>query len=73
MPTNTALLKAKIVECGLTQEQVAQQLGISYQALSNKINNKVDFKASEIQLISKILKITDYEPYFFCTQNSQNG
>ena len=34
MPTNTNRLKARIVEMGLTQEQLAAMLNISYQSLS---------------------------------------
>ena len=73
MPTNTSRLKARIVELDLTQEQVAKMLNISYQSLSYKINNKVDFKASEIQALCEILKITDKDKYFFCSKNSQYG
>ena len=57
----------------MTQEQIAKKLNISYQSLSYKINNKTDFKASEIQTLCDILKITDKDQYFFCSKNSQNG
>lgn len=73
MPTNTSKLKARIIEMGLTQEQIAKILNISYQTLSYKINNKTDFKASEIQTLCEILKITDKDKYFFCSENSQYG
>ncbi len=64
--TNTKLLKAKIVENGYTQTQLAQQMGISYQTLNSKINNKIEFKASEIDTICKLLKIVDMDEIFFC-------
>lgn len=73
MPTNTSKLKARIIEMGLTQEQIAKILNISYQTLSYKINNKTDFKASEIQTLCEILNITDKDKYFFCSENSQYG
>lgn len=73
MPTNTKLLKAKIVELGFTQEQIAEKIGISYQSLCNKINNKYDFKASEIQALCDLLSIKDKDKYFFCIKYSQNG
>jgi transcriptional regulator with XRE-family HTH domain len=58
-------LKAKFVENGLTQKRIADKLGISYQSLSDKVNNKVEFKASEIETLCKILNIQVKEPYFF--------
>lgn len=63
--TDTNRLKAKIIESGLTQAKVAKMLGISYQSLSYKINNRVDFKATEINRLCKILNISDKDDYFF--------
>lgn len=65
MPTNTSRLKARIVEMKLTQEQLAKMLNISYQSLSYKINNKTDFKASEILKLCEYLEIEDKDQYFF--------
>ncbi len=73
MPTNTSLLRARIIEKGFTQEQIAAKLGISYQAFSYKINNKNEFKVSEIQKLCELLSITNKDDYFFCQTNSQNG
>ena len=67
MPTNTNLLRAKIVEKGFTQSKIARLIGISYQSFSNKINNKADFKASEIQAVCDILSIKEKDKYFFCS------
>lgn len=66
MPTNTKKLRGKIFENGFTYEQLASKLGISYQAFSNKVNNKSEFKASEIQTLCEILDINDKDIYFFC-------
>lgn len=63
--TDTNKLKAKIVESGLTQAKVAKMLGISCQSLSYKINNKVDFKATEINCLCRILDISNKDDYFF--------
>lgn len=63
--TDTNKLKAKIVESGLTQAKVAKMLGISCQSLSYKINNKVDFKATEINNLCGILGILNKDDYFF--------
>lgn len=63
--TDTNKLKAKIMESGLTQEKVAKMLGISCQSLSYKINNKIDFKATEINNLCRILDISNKDDYFF--------
>ena len=71
--TATNMLKAKFAELNLTQGEVAEKLGISKQSLSYKLNNKLEFKASEIKALSKILKIVDKDAYFFYDNDSQNG
>ena len=73
MPTNTRKLIAKMVECGVTSSQLSKIIGISRQAFSNKLNNKADFRATEIMTICGKLGIDDVTPYFFCCENSQNG
>lgn len=55
--TNTKKLRALILECGLTQEQVAAHLGITPASLNYKINNKREFKASEIKALAELLNI----------------
>lgn len=55
-----------MVELGFTAAQIADMLGISRQSFSLKLNNKVEFKASEITKISDVLSINDKGPYFFC-------
>lgn len=71
--TATNLLKAKIKECGFTQAKVADLLGLSYQSFSYKLNNRVDFKASEIETLCTVLNIHNKDSYFFCSLISQNG
>lgn len=71
--TATKLLKARIIEMGYTYVTLARMLGISYQTLCYKINNKLEFKASEIEKLCDILSISDKDKYFFCIDNSQNG
>lgn len=63
--TNTNLLKAKIKELGMTQEEVADRIGISTASFNYKINNKRDFTANEILRLSDALKIENKESYFF--------
>ena len=73
MPTNTRKLKARMMECGKTSSDIADLIGISRQAFSLKLNNKSDFRATEIKAICSALEIDDVDPYFFCRENSQNG
>ena len=55
--TNTALLKEYIKRSGYKMSYIAEQLGITAYALSLKINNKSEFKANEIDILCKLLKI----------------
>jgi len=59
--TNTDLLKRKIDESGYKMQFIAEYIGVSYQALYNKIGNKTEFLASEIMKLSELLKLTDEE------------
>ena len=58
---NTLKLKAVILERGMTQEQVADAMGISPVTLNRKINNKREFTVSEVKQLQTILKLTDEE------------
>lgn len=59
--TNSAKLKGKMVESNLLQEQVAMQLGMTSATFNYKLNNKTEFKASEIKKLSEILHLTNDE------------
>ena len=63
--TATNKLKAKMVEAGITQAELAKILGISYQAMNYKINNRSEFKVSEIEAVASALKIRNKDEYFF--------
>ena len=47
------MLKAKIVEFGETQADLANLLGIALSNLSLRITGKVDFRSSEIRAIKE--------------------
>ena len=65
--TNRNLLLAKFQEKGLRREDVAERLGISLNALNMKLSNETEFKASEIQTLSRMLGISrQKDKYFFC-------
>ena len=57
--TNTELLRKRIDQSGYKMSFIAQKLKLPYQGLLNKINNKSEFKASEIQVLSDILALSD--------------
>lgn len=55
---NTAELKAEIKRSGMTQEQLAKEIGMNPSTLNKKINNKRSvLSVDEAQKIVKILKI----------------
>ena len=56
--TDTLELKAMILKKGMTATSLAESIGLSYQSLSYKINNKREFKAIEIENISTVLGLT---------------
>ncbi|MBQ8697931.1 MAG: hypothetical protein IJ521_02885, partial [Schwartzia sp.] len=51
----------KIDESGLKIYFIAKKIGISYQGLLNKMRNESEFKASEIQALSEILRLSAEE------------
>ncbi|MCM1365079.1 MAG: helix-turn-helix domain-containing protein [Faecalibacterium sp.] len=63
--TATNKLRALLVSMGFTQSEIADKIGISRQSFSYKINNKVEFKVSEIEAICQLLHIEDKDEYFF--------
>ena len=66
--TDTEVLKKKIADAGLKQGFIADKLGLSSYGFANKLNNVTEFKATEIQTLCEILKITslkEKEAIFF--------
>lgn len=59
--TNSLLLKSLIVKSGLKQEDVAAKLNISNTAFNNKLNNKSEFKESEIAILIDLFKLKSEE------------
>ncbi len=57
--TNTYLLREKISSLGLKYNFIAEQVGLTVQSLQRKIENLSEFKASEIQIMCRILRIDD--------------
>ena len=64
---NTNKVKARIVELGLTQADIAKELGVATPTVSQKINNVRGMTVQEAFKIANILKIEDdlFREYFF--------
>ena len=59
--TNTELLREKINQSGYKLQFIAEKIGITYQGLVKKINNRSEFRASEIQVLYVLLSLTEDE------------
>ncbi len=57
--TDTKVLRELIRVSGYKYSFIAKNLGISYQALRNKITNKTEFLPTEIEALCKLLKLND--------------
>ena len=58
-------LRGKIIEKGYTIKSFSQELEIPLSTMSDKLNGKTEFKASEMFKIAKALEIDDIKEYFF--------
>lgn len=59
--TDTEMLRGYIDKSGLKLQFIAEKVGISREALSQKINNKSEFKAREIQILCDLVGIDSPE------------
>ena len=59
--TDTHLLKEKMAASGYKLRFIAQEIGLSYQGMLNKVNNKHDFTAPEIQKLCEMLRLSNAE------------
>lgn len=64
---NTLKIKSRMVECGLTQKDVAKAIGIATPTVSQKLNNVRPMNLNEADILAKLLKINTgkYGEYFF--------
>lgn len=61
---NANKIRARIVEMGMTQQQVAEKIGMSAKTFSIKMNNG-KFGLDEADKMIEVLKIEKPEHYFF--------
>lgn len=59
--TNTVMLRERISKSGLKLQFIAEKLGISRYALSMKLDNRSEFKASEVSTLCELLGISCLE------------
>lgn len=59
--TNTQLLRLKIEASGYKMRFLAEKIGVTYQGFIKKLNNKSEFKASEIKTLCLLLHLNDKE------------
>ena len=74
MAFNYNKLRGKIVEVFGTQDNFAKKLGISTNALSRKLNNKISLSQKEVIQWAELLGICekDYKAYFFTIEVQNN-
>jgi len=59
--TDEKRLREKIEESGLKLRYIAEKVGLTYQGFLNKLTNKSDFRAKEIQILCSLLNISSEE------------
>lgn len=59
--TDSAALRLAIAKSGLKYGKIAAEMGISPYSLQKKIDNIVEFKASEILKLSSLLSLGESE------------
>lgn len=64
---NTLKLKARMVELGINQKDIAKELKLAPSTISQKINNVRPMNLKEADLLADLLKLntTQYGEYFF--------
>ncbi len=64
---NTDKIKQRMADLGITQAELAKNLGIAVPTICQKINNIRPFSLEEAERVAAILKIKDREfgTYFF--------
>ena len=80
--TDTALLREKIEQSGYKLRFICEKLGLSWGGLANKIENRTEFRQSEIGALTELLQLTeeDRKQIFFAsnvenisTEGAENG
>ena len=59
--TDTIKFKMALVKNQMTMHDLADEIGLSTTSLSYKVNNKIEFRSSEIIAIQNVLKLINVE------------
>lgn len=59
--TDIKMLQEKVKQSGLRTAFIAKKVGLTPQGLYNKLNGKYEFNVSEMQNLSKLLRLSDAE------------
>ena len=59
--TNAEMFRKKVEERGVSYSFLADKMGISRASLYNKLDNKSEFKASEIAVATTVLRLSNKE------------
>ena len=59
--TDTIKFKMALVKNQMTMHDLADEIGLSTTSLSYKVNNKIEFRSSEIIAIQNVLKLSNVE------------
>lgn len=57
--TNTELLNCEIAKSGMTITFIAKKMGLTRAGFHKKLYNKTEFKASEIIILQKLLRLSN--------------
>ena len=57
-------LQNKMKEKGMTQRKLSKKTGIPLTTLSDKLNGRTEFKATEMRVIADVLELDSIEGYF---------
>lgn len=74
--TNSTLLREVIKKSGFKYGYIAKQMNITPYGLQKKIDNKTEFKASEVKILCDLLGINDLnerERIFFTSEVDLNS
>lgn len=59
--TDSFALRSAVEKSGLKYGRIASEMGISSYTLQKKVDNKTEFKASEIVKLAALLSLSDAE------------
>jgi len=59
--TDGAALAEAIAKSGYTKAYICKELGLTYTGLADKTAGRTDFKTTEVQILQRVLKLSNAE------------